>query len=67
MGAIENIRTFLGEVRSETKKVTWPKRAELRESTTVVVVAVFLMTALISVVDLGLNKVLGFVMSIGGR
>ncbi len=67
MGAIETIRSFMGEVRSETKKVTWPKRSELRESTTVVIVAVFVITLLISVVDLTLNKILTFVMTFGGR
>jgi len=67
MAAMQRIRTFLDEVRSETKKVSWPKRAELRESTTVVVVSVFIITALISVIDLALNKALGFVMSAGIR
>jgi preprotein translocase subunit SecE len=67
MAATTKLRTFLGEVRAETKKVSWPKRAELRESTTVVVVSVFIITVLISVIDLALNKALGFVMSAGIR
>ena len=67
MSAMEKVRTFLGEVRSETKKVSWPKRAELRESTTVVVVSVFIITVFISIVDLALNKVLNFMMTVGSR
>ncbi len=66
MAGFESIKTFLGEVRTETKKVTWPKPSELKESTTVVVIAVLLITAFVSVIDLVLNKVLGLVMSIGG-
>jgi len=65
MAATAKIRTFLDEVRTETKKVSWPKRSELRESTTVVVISVFIITALIGVIDLALNKVLGFIMSVG--
>ena len=67
MAAVDKVRTFLGEVRAETKKVSWPKRAELRESTTVVVVSVFIITVFISIIDLALNKALTFVMAVGGR
>jgi preprotein translocase subunit SecE len=67
MAAVEKVRTFLGEVRAETKKVSWPKRAELRESTMVVVVSVFIITVFISIVDLALNKTLNFLMTFGGR
>lgn len=62
MAATGKIRAFLDEVRSETKKVSWPKREELRESTTVVIVSVLIITALIGIIDLALNKVLTFVM-----
>ena len=62
MAAVEKIRGFLGEVRSETKKVSWPKRSELRESTMVVVVSVFIITVFISIVDLILNKGLDFLL-----
>jgi len=65
MSSIDKIKSFLSEVRTETKKVTWPKMAELRESTKVVVVSVFIITAFISVVDLLLNKVLRLFMEIG--
>jgi preprotein translocase subunit SecE len=67
MAAVEKIRGFLGEVRSETKKVSWPKRSELRESTMVVVVSVFIITVFISIVDLAINKSLNFLMTVGGR
>ena len=65
MGTIDRIRTFLSEVKSETKKVTWPKRDELKASTVVVLVAVLIITVFISIVDLIVGKVLNFVMHIG--
>lgn len=40
-------RQFLSEVRSELKKVAWPTRHEVFNSTIVVLVAVVFMTALI--------------------
>lgn len=65
MSSIEKIRTFLTEVKTETKKVTWPKYDELKASTVVVVVAVFVITVFISIVDLILNNVINFVMRVG--
>jgi preprotein translocase subunit SecE len=65
MSSFDKIRTFLTEVKSETKKITWPKPEELKESTTVVIVAVFVITVFISIVDLLLTKVIDFVMAVG--
>jgi len=58
MGSFEKIRTFLSEVRTEFRKVNWPKPDELKESTTVVIVAVLVITLFVTVVDFVLNKVL---------
>ncbi len=49
-------RDFLGDVRSETRKVTTPSRAEVQATTTVVIAAVFAFAAFFYVVD----SVLGF-------
>ncbi len=65
MSAIEKLKVFLGEVKVETKKVTWPKPDELKESTTVVIVAVFLITVFIWVVDLILNRVIRGLVTLG--
>ena len=46
---------FLGEVRSELKKVAWPTRTEVVNYSVVVFVAVVLLTSLIA----GLDYVLG--------
>ena len=51
----ERFKNFLGETRAEMKKVTWPTTAELKESTRVVIIATFVLTAFIGVVDQILN------------
>ncbi|HKI83262.1 MAG TPA: preprotein translocase subunit SecE, partial [Candidatus Krumholzibacteria bacterium] len=42
---------FLKEVRVELGKITWPTRAELKESTIVVIASAALLTVFIGVVD----------------
>ena len=48
---IEKIRKFLWEARVEMGKVTWPTREELKGSTKIVIVATFIVTIFIGVVD----------------
>jgi preprotein translocase subunit SecE len=64
MEAVDKIRTFLTEVKVETKKIAWPSLEELRASTWVVIVAVFIITAFIAVMDLILNKLLGLLINV---
>ena len=45
------VREFVKEVRVESTKVSWPTREELRASTTVVIVAVLLISVFVGVVD----------------
>lgn len=45
------IRTFFREVRAEMKKVTWPSRKDLLQSTGVVIVAVIIAAVYIGVFD----------------
>jgi preprotein translocase subunit SecE len=51
---------FLGEVRRELGNVSWPTRAATIGSTFVVLVAVFIIGVFLGVLDLGLSKVVGF-------
>jgi preprotein translocase subunit SecE len=44
-------REYLSEVRGEMKKVAWPPRSEIMNSTVVVVVGLVVMTALIFLFD----------------
>ncbi|HEY5132229.1 MAG TPA: preprotein translocase subunit SecE [Candidatus Krumholzibacteriaceae bacterium] len=48
---IEKIKRFFNEIRVEMRKVTWPTRDELKESTKIVIVATFVVTIFIGVVD----------------
>jgi preprotein translocase subunit SecE len=49
-------RQFLREVRGELRKVAWPTRPEVINSTVIVLVAVVIMTSLIFVMDLAFAK-----------
>ncbi len=48
---IEKLKVFFKEVRLEMSKVTWPTRAELKDSTVVVIVSCLVISAFIGVVD----------------
>jgi preprotein translocase subunit SecE len=61
MSAMEQVREYMKDVRSELTKVSWPTREELRDSTVVVIVTVLLVAAFIGIVDQGLNRVVALV------
>jgi preprotein translocase subunit SecE len=42
---------FFTDIVKEMKKVTWPKREELKESTTVVIITALIFGAFVYVVD----------------
>lgn len=44
-------KQFLTEVNKEMKKVSWPTRDQLRESTMVVIVTTLLITAIVFIID----------------
>jgi preprotein translocase subunit SecE len=48
---IEKIKRFFSETRVEMRKVTWPTRDELKESTKIVIVATFVVTIFIGIID----------------
>lgn len=47
----EKIKTFLSETKAEMRKVTWPTRDELIGSTKIVIIATFVVTLFIGIVD----------------
>jgi len=49
--------TFLQEVVAELKRTTWPKWPEVRGTTTVVIIAVFIFALFLWLVDLGLGRI----------
>jgi preprotein translocase subunit SecE len=55
-GRIRTIGTFYKQVVAELRKVIWPTRKELVTYTTVVVVFVLIITAIVAVFDLAFGK-----------
>jgi preprotein translocase subunit SecE len=49
---------FIKEARVELKKVSWPTRKELVDSTKVVLVTSFLLAAFIGLIDLFLSQLI---------
>jgi len=58
------IATFVSQVKTEMKKVTWPTKPELISSTIVVIVATLILGVFIGVCDLVLSRGINFL--IGG-
>ncbi|WP_419804245.1 preprotein translocase subunit SecE [Terriglobus sp.] len=54
----ERLKSFLGDVRSELRKVNAPSRAEVRSTTIVVILTVFAFAAFFWLVDILINHTL---------
>jgi len=54
----EKIINFVNDVVKEMKKVTWPTRDELKESTGFVIVVCLVLSACTYVVDMVVTKIL---------
>jgi preprotein translocase subunit SecE len=52
LNRLKQFRTFLGEVRSELKKVTFPGREEVVATTTVVIITSFVFAIFLFIADL---------------
>ena len=48
---IESTRSYLGDIRSEMKRVTWPSRDRVQSTTLVVILSVFIFATYFKVVD----------------
>ena len=53
---IEKLRRFMTEVRGELKRTTWPSRAEVRGTTLVVIITVFIFAVFLFAVDWVLSR-----------
>ncbi|HPV47782.1 MAG TPA: preprotein translocase subunit SecE [Kiritimatiellia bacterium] len=60
-GSIQGIRVFFDEVGAELKKCAWPNRAELFDSTIVVVVSVGLLGLFVALCDVLLRELMKLV------
>ena len=56
MSLVDRIRKYINEVKIEATKVSWPTRDEVKESTVVVLVAVFIIAVFIYAVDLVIGR-----------
>jgi preprotein translocase subunit SecE len=57
MAAVARLQEFVREVLAEFRKVTWPSRAELINSTSVVIVVTVVLAFFLGFVDIGLARV----------
>jgi preprotein translocase subunit SecE len=63
--AIENIKTFLNEVRTEMKKVSWSSKAELVSSAWIVIISVFVFTVILWIFDSSFSAAIHVVLKQG--
>ena len=52
----DKVKTFYNDVRSEMRKVTAPTWKEVRGTTTVVIITVFIFAAYFGIIDFVINK-----------
>ncbi|MBJ7905566.1 preprotein translocase subunit SecE [Streptomyces sp. NPDC004549] len=60
-GPLKRLAIFYRQVVAELRKVVWPTRNQLTSYTTVVIVFVAVMIALVTVIDYGLNHAAKYV------
>ncbi len=60
-GRIARLREFVRGVRSELRKVSWPNRDQLRQSTAVVIIIVLTLGAYVAAWDFVFGAVAGFI------
>ncbi|HET7340972.1 MAG TPA: preprotein translocase subunit SecE [Methylomirabilota bacterium] len=66
MQALTKLREFVQEVLVEFRKVTWPSRQELVNSTVVVIVVTVVLALFLGAVDIVLARAVEWLLS-GGR
>lgn len=54
----EKIINFFLDIYKEMKKVTWPKKGELKDSTVIVVITMIIFAAFVYIVDKGISEFL---------
>ena len=54
-------RNFIKEIFSELKKVSWPSKSQIINNTVVILVFIVIATLVLSLLDVGFQKLLSFV------
>ncbi len=62
-----NTKSYVGELQTEMRRVTWPSWKQVRATTTVVIVAVFAFAAYFWVVDWVVNGIVKRILDALGR
>ncbi|MFD4831790.1 preprotein translocase subunit SecE [Streptomyces uncialis] len=60
-GPFGRLALFYRQIVAELRKVVWPTRSQLTTYTTVVIIFVVIMIGIVTVLDLGLDKVAKYV------
>ena len=60
-GWVENARTFIAEVRNETRRVTWPSRREVYATTLVVILTSAFFGIYLWGLDLALDRLVQWI------
>jgi len=63
---IPRIRSYIGEVISELKKVVWPTREEARRLTIMVIIIAGAIGLFLGVMDYGFTRLVEWITSLGG-
>ena len=58
-------KTFLEDVRAETRRVTWPSAKQVRATTVVVIVTVFFFGAYFGILDWVFTRAVGWILQWG--
>jgi len=53
----EKIINFFNDVVKEMKKVTWPTKEELKESTTIVIVVCIIIAVFTYIIDMSISQI----------
>ena len=63
---LRSTQDFVGDVRTEMQKVTWPDRPQLKNSTLVIVVFVVVLSLIVFAMDFVSNGLVGLLTSVLG-
>lgn len=62
MGFLATVQQFFREVMAEFRKVNWPSRKEVSNSTVIILVVVIVIASFLWVVDIGLARVVELIL-----
>jgi len=61
---VANTKEYVGELKAEMRRVTWPNRKQVESTTAVVIISVFLFAGYFAVIDKvlssGVNRLFGY-------